>query len=32
MNKLQPPEYYHQQLLDLRRVNKYAKRWKEGEE
>ncbi len=28
MNKLQPPEYYHQELLDLRRVNKYAKRWK----
>lgn len=28
MNKLQPPEYYHQQLTDLRRTNKYAKRWK----
>ena len=28
MNKLQPPEYYHQQLNDLRREKKYAKRWK----
>ena len=28
MNKLQLPEYYHQQLTDLRREKEYAKRWK----
>ena len=28
MRVLEPPEHYHQELLDLRRVNKYANRWK----
>lgn len=28
MNKLQSPEHYHQELLNLRRVRKCAKRWK----
>ena len=25
---VEPPGHYHQTLLDLRRANKYAKRWK----